>query len=357
MWPYWLIFLIPAYAATQESARSTHVISAESSFPLPWSWRLAMISITMLVGFRHEVGGDWFEYLAHFKWTAYESRFTSWWLNDPGYRFLLWLGVQADWSVHSVNLMGGAFFTYGLVSFSRNLPRPWLALAVSAPYIIIVLGMGYSRQGFALGCVMAGLVALQQEKTVKFFIWVIVGATFHKSALIILPIVAMVNSKRRVLTLIWLAVIGVSAYALLLAESVESLQSAYIDAAMQSQGALIRLIMNAVPAVLFLVFRDRFKLNPEKKQLWFWLSFFSIILFIAYFASPSSTAVDRIALYALPIQMMVFSYLPEVLGRDVAQRNHYVAIILLYYATVEFVWLNYATHAHAWLPYRFYPFE
>lgn len=74
--------------------------------------------------------------------------------------------------------------------------------------------------------------------------------------------------------------------------------------------------------------------------------------------SPSSTAVDRVGLYLLPLQLMVFSYLPEVMGRG-SGRAHasWVFLVLVYYAAAEFVWLNFADTSFAWLPYRFYPLE
>ncbi len=42
----------------------------------------------------------------------------------------------------------------GLVQFCRKQPLPWLALAVAAPFIIIVVGMGYTRQSVALGFIL-----------------------------------------------------------------------------------------------------------------------------------------------------------------------------------------------------------
>jgi len=65
----------------------------------------------------------------------------------------------------------------------------------------------------------------------------------------------------------------------------------------------------------------------------------------------ASTAVDRIALYFIPIQVVVFARLPLLLRHRI--RPGTVAIgIVLGYAAVLYVWLNYATHARYWLPYQ-----
>ena len=66
---------------------------------------------------------------------------------------------------------------------------------------------------------------------------------------------------------------------------------------------------------------------------------------------------DRVALYMLPLQLVVFSHFPDLLGRKPGNQSLLVIAVIGYYALVYFVWLNYATHAHAWLPYRNYLFE
>lgn len=355
MWPYWLMFLVPALAAMQETVMRTKVGAVTVRVPPAWWWIMGVL--TLLVGWRHQVGGDWFNYLGNFQNAVYESRFKEWWVRDPGYRLLEWVSIQNGWGIHAVNLMGGAIFSFGLIWFCRSLPRPWLALAVSVPYLVIILGMGYSRQGVALGCMMVGLVALGRGEVLKFVFWAVVGATFHKSAVLLLPMAALAATQRRGLTIAWVAVVVFMSYGVLLEDSVANLQSGYLDAQMQSEGALIRLAMNAVPAVLLLWKQDRFAVSLSQQRLWFWFAIASLGLFGVYFVSSSSTAVDRVGLYLLPIQLMVFSYLPEVLGRNRAERDNWVVLILIYYAAVEFVWLNFAGHAFAWIPYRFYPFE
>jgi hypothetical protein len=67
--------------------------------------------------------------------------------------------------------------------------------------------------------------------------------------------------------------------------------------------------------------------------------------------SASSTAVDRMALYLIPLQLFVFARLPDLMGRGRGLRNWVLAVVA-YYAAVLFVWLNFATHAYTWVPYH-----
>lgn len=359
MWPYWWMFLLPAVLALQESARARALRgSMAMRISIPMGWRVVMVALALVVGWRHEVGGDWFNYLGNFQRAFFDSQYADWWWNDPGYRLLEWVAMQAGWGIQGVNLMAAAVFAYGLVLFCRHLPRPWLALAVAVPYLVIILGMGYSRQGVALGCLMAGLVGLGQGRVVRFVAWTVLGATFHKSAVLLLPMAALAASQSRLFTTAWVGVVVAVAYVLLLEDSVQALQAGYLEAEYQSEGALVRLLMNALPAALLLWKRHRFAVTLPQQRLWFWMALAALGLLALFFVSPSSTALDRLGLYLLPLQLMVFAYLPEVLGRQSGKGNRpWVLAVLAYYATVEFVWLNYATHAFAWLPYRWYPLE
>jgi len=150
---------------------------------------------------------------------------------------------------------------------------------------------------------------------------------------------------------VWVAFSGLLLYWLFLAEQVSDLWKNYVESGYSSEGGAIRVAMNAVPAVLFLLFRKRLKMRSEERALWFWISAFSLLCVPLVF--QASTAVDRVALYFMPIQLVVFSYLPHL-----ALSNSRVisrAAVIAFYALVEFVWLNYATNSKWWLPYQFWP--
>lgn len=357
MWPYWLIYLPVAFAALiGEQARPSETPRGRRE---PWSlaWWVAAVAITLAIGFRYRVGGDWWNYIAQLDRLRGVSLAEAVESNDPGYELANWFSLTMDWEIFGVNLICGGLLTAGLVEFCRNMPRPWLALAVSIPYLVIVVGMGYSRQGVALGMVMLGLVALQRKSTLWFVTWVVFGATFHKTAVLLLPIAALANTTNRYWTAAWVGGVTLSAYVLLLQDAVESMYTGYVEAEYQSEGALVRLLMNALPAGILLLGWKRLRFSAEEGPLWRWLAIISLALLALLAASPSSTAVDRIALYMLPLQLVVFSYGPELMGGSERSNQGWVALILAYYASVLFVWLNFATHARVWIPYRFYPLE
>lgn len=354
---YWLMFLFAAGYALAVGTRTASLAHGMQSTRLNIAWAMVWLALTVLIGYRFEVGGDWFNYLRHLQEARYQDVSSAVEKGDPAYRLLNLLAAKQGWGIAGVNLVSAFLFSAGLVFFCRGLPRPWLALAVAMPYMVTVVAMGYTRQGVALGLAMLGLVALTRRANAWFVFWVLFAAAFHKSAVFLLPIAALAATHNRYWTALWVAVVSVVAYYLFLQESVDTLYMNYVEAQYQSEGAFVRAAMNLVPACTYLLLGRRFHLQPSEASLWRWFSLISIALFLAVMASPATTAVDRVALYMLPLQLVVFAYLPDVLGTRGGRNTGYTCLVLLYYGAVLFVWLNYAAHAFAWLPYRFYPLE
>ena len=351
MWPYWLLFLVPAALAVTRLAPSKETWR---TLRLPDNWRVALVMLVMMIGLRHEVGGDWetyIEMLESYK-DGSEGEYS---FQDPAY---ILLNILATWSglgVYILNLISAAFFSWGLVVFCRAQPRPWLALAVAVPYLITVVAMGYTRQGSSIGIAMLAMVALSHGSTRRFLLWITLAALFHKSAIILVPMAVLAKTKRRVFTLLWVVLTSVVLYILILQEAIDFLILGYIESEYQSSGAAIRIAMNAMPAAIFLVLRKRFQLAPAQLSFWTWMAWSALLFIVLLKVSPSSTAVDRVALYWIPLQLFVWSRLPNVLGKKTGKNLPWVCVVVAYSAMVHFVWLVYADTAFAWLPYQFYP--
>lgn len=344
MWPFWMMFVVAA-------------LGVAIPFRLPGGqarlmWALVGLLFAVMMGFRHEVGADWFIYVPMFQDTAVRSFGEVLSLSDPGYFALNWLVAQADGSVYWVNFVCALVLAWGTVVFCRRQPNPWLALLAAVPYMLIVVGMGYTRQSVALGFALVGLAALADGRVRAFVIAVSIGALFHKSAVLLLPIAALAASRNRLLTGFFVLTTTVLVYYLLLRDSTEALWTNYVEADMQSEGGAIRVAMNAVPAVLLMVFRHRLEPDAQQRKLWLWVAV--LALACVPLVGMASTAVDRVALYLIPLQLVVFSRLPR-LAATTSGRTSLVLGIVFFYAAVQLVWLNFATHASYWVPYHFMP--
>ena len=164
-----------------------------------------------------------------------------------------------------------------------------------------------------------------------------------------IPVFATPGS--RLWTGLWVGIATAALYYLLLADSVNNSVTNYPEAGYESEGAAVQIAINALPVTILLLFRKKFVWRPAERNLWISMSVLALASVAWLLVSTSSTAVDRVALYLIPLQLFVFSRLPDVLGRGRSVRMWVIAVVI-YYAAVLFVWLNFATHAFAWVPYH-----
>lgn len=348
MGAYWLLFAYFAIGAmlTREAGRTR---ARPAALPILFG----TVLVALAIGFRYEVGGDWESYKFLFSFAGYADIDRALAIGDPGFQALNWLIQRVGFEIWAVNLVCAAIFTWGLYRFARTQPDPWLVFAVAMPYLIVVVAMGYTRQGVAIGIVLAGLAAMERGANVfRFTIYVAAAALFHRTAVMVLPLVVLASRRNKLLNLL----AGVAAcflfYDLFLADSVEGFVKNYVEAEYSSQGAVIRVAMNLVPAVLFFIFRRKLLFTPASEAIWRYFALAALLMPILLFTLPSSAAVDRLALYLIPLQVAVlprakFLFRGTILGKF---------LVLVYSGLVMFVWLNFAAHAEYWLPYQIYPF-
>ena len=318
---------------------------------------LCLIVLVIVIGFRHEVGGDWSTYLEHLDLASQESLGFTLGLFDPGYFFFVWIASNIGGGIYFVNLICAIFFVIGLIQFCGHQPRPWLAMTIAMPYLITVVGMGYTRQAVAIGFAMLAILALLRGRTMRFVAWIVMAGLFHKSAVILLPLAALASSRNLLLTLPMVVCVGAVMFVLLIQEALTHMLTHYIEAEYQSSGAAIRVAMNALPSAIFLVLRGSFQLSELEGRFWFWMSLIGLAFVGLLLVSPSSTAVDRLALYWIPLQIFVWSRIPDALGGVGRANLLWTVLVVIYSGSVFLVWLLFADHAYLWLPYKFWLWE
>lgn len=343
MTPYLLLFLVAGAFALQVGSGYRERVN----FGLG-----VVVVLALMIGLRHEVGGDWFNYQRHYDAMVGQPFNAVLAHGEPGYALMNWASAQLDWEQYGTNLFCAIFFSIGLWRFCLAQPSPWLALAVALPYLVLVVAMGYTRQGVAIGFAMLALLALEKKSFFKFATWIVCAALFHKTAVVLLALGIFVSSGGWWWRLPAMFVIAYVAYGSLLADSIDGYLQNYEEAGYASSGAAIRVAMNVLPAIVFLRWRKHFMLPPVQLQIWTLLALVSLAMVLALLLASSSTAVDRIALYLIPVQLFVWSRVPLVW----AEKHRLIRrSVVAYSLTVMLVWLFFADHSYAWLPYQFYP--
>jgi hypothetical protein len=321
---------------------------------LSLAWALYSTIITLFIGLRYEVGGDWSTYLAQFESMQGKVLRLGILENDFAYALLNWIIANIGGEIYLVNLVCAGIFCWGLIAFCRVQAIPWLALLLAVPHLIIGVAMGYTRQGVAIGLAMLAITRLMNGSLLRFIMWIAIAALFHKTALFLILLAVFSGMKNRIATIALVLISSAILFTLLFKNYLGQMVEGYLGLGYSSSGAGIRVALNALLAALFLLFTRRFNLDPNMRGFWLFMAWSALLFVPLLMISPSSVAVDRIALYWIPLQLFIISSLPDVFGSSGRQNHVWVFIIILFSALVMSVWLFFADHSYAWLPYRSY---
>lgn len=342
MFPYLGLF---AYFAAGSLINAFRAVRSRPRF----LWVTATL-LVIVIGLRWEVGADWVTYQALLD-LSYMGAPNSNLHTEPAYELLNWIAAQQNWGIWFPNLICAIIFVYGLLVFCGRQPNPWLALVVAAPYLIIGVGMGYTRQSAAMGLAMIALTQFTRGAHVRMFITLGLATMFHTSAIVLAPLFAVAIVKRGIISGFILVIFAVLLY-YAFSQRIDMRMSEYQTYKYVAAGAIPRILMNVFAALVFLLGRRRFSTNPEEIRLW---TFFSLATFMMVpllsFVS-SNTIVDRIGIFLVPLQLFVFSRVPSIFGEENRENTGLLVLIILYSFAAEFVWLSFGNEAQSWIPYR-----
>ena len=318
----------------------------------PVLWLMPVFFVVM--AFR-ESGGDFSRYLYLFNLVEFLPLDEAIGMAEPLYALVNILSAGLGLGMAGVNGVCALVFLYGLYRLAIDEPRPMLLVALAVPYLIIVVAIGYTRQGTAIGLFMLALTQLPRDRPVRYLLLVFLAAGFHTSALVAVPL-AYFGVRRRpgVLNVVQkVAAIGASiGFALTIAsDRLSDYSQFYLESSRYvSQGAVIRSLLTAAAGLVFFVFRRNWARSFGDTQVWNTLALTSLVALPLSFVQ--STATDRIGLFLLPFQIIVFERL-TVMPASRQVRQLLVAAVLLIYAFNLFVWLNLGEFATVlWLPFE-----
>ena len=344
MFPYWVLFSMFAAGALQNGRRTSSVS------PL---FGFAVAAMVLLVGLRYQVGPDWLPYVDLFQQMRHIDFAVALKLSDPGFAALNWVAHRLGVGFWWVNLVCATVLGCGLLRFAKCQPSPWLAMLIAIPYLVIVIGMSATRQATAVGFILLALPAFSRRAWPQFWFWSILATSFHATAFLVVLLAGLALSRNALQKL----VVGASTLFfgfLLLSPALDTLVNRYADADIQSQGAAIRVLMNVVPALLYMKFAKRFSIQDHEHRFWRNLSLVALISVPLLFLMSSSTVIDRLVIYLVPLQIFTFSRIVAVTKPSI--RREALLGLVAYCALVQAVWLIFSVHGEFWVPYKFYPF-
>jgi len=309
------------------------------------------------VGLRYEVGGDWGTYLDNYRKFSLESfGLEDLIIREPGWLFFTYISkLISQNEIWPLNLMCAGIFLIGIDSICRSTNRKYLALAICYPILIVLVGMGYTRQSVALGFYLLSLKYLDDNK-LKFLLFTILAFIFHNTSIILSFIIYIFTNKNKLtiiksiilITVIYLAITYTSLY-----EHFYNMTNEYlILAGYQAVGAIPRGIPIAIAALGFLLLPKYIDsaINFNSNVLVIAISIFIIMIFIG-----SYTALDRIYLYLSPIYILFFSNLG--VDKETYSNFLYELIVYIIFLIYLIIWFSFGINYLFWEPYDNYLFH
>ena len=320
-----------------------------------------------LIGFRYEVGGDWINYKYMYENTFLLKIFFNSlknfnfanalvYINQINFSFdiLTSLSRVLQIGLPGLNFLNSFILIFGLYFFAKNKKNTLLILLISFPILVVIVGMGYTRQASALGLIFITITYLEKGKIGKSLIFIILAITFHKTSLIFLLIYLFYVKKINVLLIFISIPILLLVYLLYFETQISHIVYNYLGDGNNfiSIGAVPRTFLFLMSAIIFM-YRPKNFIENSHHHLKLYSSISLIIIFMFPFVLIFSTALDRILIYFFSIQLLVFSQLDSFSN---SKKIKYIInlLICLFYFLILVVWLIYGRFSNHWIPYQNY---
>lgn len=318
-----------------------------------------MLFLLWFMGARYYVGCDFGSYLNRFQNLPVDFDLASALISvEPGFEILISgirsLGLDYMW----LNMTAATITLAAYFVFLRHHYNPLMILALLFPIIILQLSMSGIRQGIAVALLMLATVHFQRGERFLTGLWILLGAQFHASVLMFLPIAFLVGRQVTTVRLIVGVILFTPLVAILMGDRITTYQDRYIDQVygdMSSGGAFVRYGLSLVPSVLFFSLRRKLRVVfPTQYEL---MKIFSLItLSLLPVGLVSSLILHRLNFYIMPFCIMTlvamshvaFPRSQQLLGR---------LLPALIYGGYSLSWQMTSRHADiCFIPYQNYLF-
>ena len=339
MFLYLGIYSCLALSAVGNYRKSHTVFFVVSGFFLVW-----------FMGFRYEVGCDYFGYLN--RWMNFNPEFELAHLlegEEAGFALLMGSikasGLDYTW----LNVAASAILVLCYIRFASAYEFAPLIVTLLFPVIIIQFGMSGIRQALAGGFLMMAFNAFTQKKKIRTAIWILAGMQFHISVVIFLPISLLAGREFNTIRVFSAMLILGPVAAMFLADRFDTYESRYIENTVSAGGAIIRYILILIPVPFFIMNKSKFqRMFPDIFPL---LKLGTItIISLSPLIVLSSIALHRLIFYVMPLSIILCVYATAVLAKKTSQLHQLIALT---YGTYSTVWFLSSKHAQScYIPYQ-----
>ena len=325
---------------------------------------------SIFIGLRSEIGCDWEGYKKIFEMTncipnignnqcdfnSFNNTFDYLKFKEVGFSSLNFIVKKFGGNYYFLNYIFSLFFVIPLLYFCSNLKRPFLAILISFPYLITVIGLGSIRQSIAIALLMVCIAELKKNKFHTFYLYNFLGSIFHYSSLIFIFLPLLTQEKKshklKKIKKVFIIIFLIFIFLFIFLNDTYLLHKldGYFNypKPVSIKSPLIIWTMNTIPSAIFLLNYKYFK-NDDKNKFWRNYSIIGILMFFSIFFNKIIAL--RFLLYFLPIKIYVFSNLTEIKLFEKYPKIVYTGIIFISISILT-IWLNFANHSYCYLPYK-----
>lgn len=309
------------------------------------------VLLFIFIGFRYEVGADWIGYNRLLDYRRIGMDVGT---SDPLFLLIVEISnlFSFSWSNQAMVLQFAFLFVtciYYHFLIQKKEPLSLLRFyVIGFPIIILLLGMGYLRQGLSAVIILICWEYFKRKQIALTFIFTLLAVSIHKSALIFLVLPIYLISKdffiKRRIAAVALGLCTAVFFVFLLF----NWGGRYLDHSMTSSGVYIRYVFMCLLIVILAYLKHKL-LNQAGRPL-VWIALIVSIFICGLF----STLADRVILFTLTI---LFSELSSNLRSPKQDQIILYSLAVLSFA-YTFFWLKFSYWGHSyWVPYKFFLFQ
>tara|TARA_Y100000766_G_scaffold81206_1_gene69142 strand:- start:698 stop:1804 length:1107 start_codon:yes stop_codon:yes gene_type:complete len=330
-------------------------------------WLISIIFI-FFIGLRHEIGCDWEQYLKMFE--KYESLnllgiieknfFSEHKIQELGHVFLTTISKN----IYVLNILYSIIFVIPLFYFCSQIKRSYLALLISYPYYIVVIGMGPIRQAACTSLLMLSIILISNKKYVPHFFITISSLLIHQYSiifnfLVLSPYFKTIKklsfSKKNIFLITIILSISLYNFPSLLHKTYhyfilyKKISPTGVMIIPPAKSAILIWLMNFLPSFIYISNRNKFNFNNNLKTIFIIFSIFEIFLLPIIFLN--SVIAYRLLIYCFPSSIFISAHLVDMNLFNLRKDNLINLIICSSFITL-LIWLKFAFHSSCWVPYK-----
>lgn len=315
---------------------------------------LIMFTLFLIIGLRHQIGGDFFSYANIGRFGAYYRS-----MDDTLLSLIYLFSYEyLHLGIYGVQLICALILIISLNKFLITLKDYEIGLIIFIPVGIIIGAMGYISQTLALSFGLLAITQINKKNYYNYFIFIILSILSHISGafFLIFFLVYFNLNKKNLISVFLLCILSIIILYVINMERINLTLYLYIGPGMhlQSLGALPRFFFSLISAFIFLLYIRKKINNSNERKVYTIYSYLTILLLPLIFIA--STFADRINLYFVPFQAYVFTTYVYLLNNS-SLKKLMNSLIIFFYGMTMIIWLLVGSHSHHWIPYRIFPLQ